>query len=1004
MAFETDPIDTNRTALQPAMLGRDHLDQPTVVFMPVVPASRIEPALARHVAPSVRAQAVAPVRLEDLKLSATPPSRIGGQLAQAHDLIAQLINEVEASRSSGPLVDPVLQSHGPGELPALGAAMLRQLKAIGQAYEALCNGPTLFDGGIEGMRELDALVTALRRGMLEVRGAQGRPPLARQAEPLGLVPTEPQDASTERSFHAGDDRSIGDTDSHSGQPWSEEQASPRRSDDTGSAPGSPGATPRAGHRPLNVFGIDSEGEESTSRSGDTFPTGPHGIETPTLGSEARADAERAAEFFEDAIARIEREQRSGIAARPVAAQPRPGAVDQLAVLTEQVCGQLEDRKTYLAHGVRDSVHSVGRMYEAKAQICAAAAATLAKRLSPRGRAPAAGRPSLDDAAMSRLWRAQTNLERRAGELSTAAVENASRTEAPRGIVGRKPVRGVLGWLRQLPFAWKQRKALDQYATRLSGRSGPSERIPLNTPEIDEQSIVEETLLVAFRDAGLPTDHLLRDFRREMVRGFNSNGAWNEISQEMQLQVGAKTLLAYSQLRPACTFLREYRGQGVCSHDTAQSAHAVNLAQTRLVVGAHEPLFSAMRHGVASATALTPENIAPERMSDEELVEHTQALLPDECVRGATGDVVNVLATAQHVRSDPRIVEQMRAIANENRLEDVVRAMVVTDPQLLRDADMAYRVAHGEGGHRQRASRGMRPPVVDVLSISLLTPDGVRREPDVDERSMLADQCEAWRLLTGPRDIELRDPESGRLLNVRVDIQPIPVNYGVQAGRDGGPGRIVDGEGDVRAMNSAGLSKLLGDPSDPHEPGLIAPALTHMEQECTTLDEMILLAFKDLEAARALAPETSGRRAAIAQADSAVNNAREFAAHARRRYTLARELVEQVQQLRTDSGQRPGRSPYAMPARLALLADLAGLHVAFNCRSGNERSGELDAEIKHLRLQMELHGHVPQVDRVRSEDELRQFGQVITRSGNFELQRLNTGYAGYRQQGAPDLAD
>ncbi len=1004
MGLDTDSFDTNRTALQPAMLGRNHLEQPTVVFMPVMPASRIEPALARHVPSAARSQGVSSVRLEDLKLSATPPSRIGGQLAQAHGLIAQLINEVETSRAPGPVVDPVLQLRGPGELSPLGGAMLRQLQAIGHAYEALCNGPTLFDGGMEGMRELDAGVAALRRGMLEVRGAQGRPPLARQAESLGLVPTEPQDASTDRPPQAGGDRSAGDTTSLSDEPWSEEHASPRRSDDTGSAPGSPGATPRAGHGPLNLFGLDSEGEEPSSRSGDTFPSELPGSETPTLGSEARADAERAGDFFEDAIDRVERERRHGVAAHPVPTEPRPGAVDLLAMLTDQVCGQLEDRKTYLAHGVRDSVQSVGRMYEAKAQICAAAAATLAKRLSPRGRAPAAGRPALDDVTMSRLWRAQGNLERRAAALSTAAEEHVSRMAEPREIVGRKPIRGVLGWLRRLPFAWRQRKALDDYATRLSGRSGPNERIPLNTPEIDEQTIVEETLLRAFRDAGLSTDHVLRDFRREMVRGFNSTRAWNEIAHEMQLQVGAKTLLAYSQIRPAGTFLREYDGRGVCSHDTAQSARAVNLAQTRLVVGEHEPLFSAMRHGVASATALTPENIAPERMSDEELVEHVQALLPDACVRGAIGNVVNVLATAQHVRSAPHIVERMRAIANENRLEDVVRAMVVTDPRLLRDADLAYRVAHGEGGHRRQVLGATRPPVVEVLSISLLTLDGARRGPDVDERRMLEDQCEAWRSLTGPRDVELRDPESGRKMMVRVDIQPTPVNYGVQAGRDGGPGRAVDAGGDVRAMNEAGLSKLLGDPSDPHEPGLIAPVLARMAQECATLDEMILLTFRDLEAARALPLENPGRRAAIAQADSGANNAREFAARARRRYTLVSGLVEQVQQLRVDDGQRQGRSPYAMPARLALLADMAGVHVAFNCRSGNERSGELDAEIKHLRLQMELRGHVPQVDRLRSEDELHQFGQVITRSGNFELQRLNTGYAGYRQQGAPDLAD
>ncbi len=51
----------------------------------------------------------------------------------------------------------------------------------------------------------------------------------------------------------------------------------------------------------------------------------------------------------------------------------------------------------------------------------------------------------------------------------------------------------------------------------------------------------------------------------------------------------------------------------------------------------------------------------------------------------------------------------------------------------------------------------------------------------------------------------------------------------------------------------------------------------------------------------------------------------------------------------------------MPVRVAVLAELLGVKVAFNCTNGTGRTGELDAEIKHFKLQMALTGKVPPPD-------------------------------------------
>ncbi len=106
---------------------------------------------------------------------------------------------------------------------------------------------------------------------------------------------------------------------------------------------------------------------------------------------------------------------------------------------------------------------------------------------------------------------------------------------------------------------------------------------------------------------------------------------------------------------------------------------------------------------------------------------------------------------------------------------------------------------------------------------------------------------------------------------------------------------------------------------------------------------------------------------------------------------ALELIRQIAAIQSEGSYRKaGTEPYKMPVRVAVLAELLGVKVAFNCTNGTGRTGELDAEIKHFKLQMALTGKVPPPDRERTPEEQRHFHEVLTNSGNFEMQRLNTG--------------
>jgi hypothetical protein len=118
---------------------------------------------------------------------------------------------------------------------------------------------------------------------------------------------------------------------------------------------------------------------------------------------------------------------------------------------------------------------------------------------------------------------------------------------------------------------------------------------------------------------------------------------------------------------------------------------------------------------------------------------------------------------------------------------------------------------------------------------------------------------------------------------------------------------------------------------------------------------------------------------------------------------ALELARQIGDIHREGAHRnAGSEPYKMPTRLAVLAGLLGVKVAFNCKSGKDRTGELDAEIKHFKLQMATTGKVPHYKRERTPEEIRHFHEVATNGGNFEMQQLNTGFTGYKLKGVGAL--
>lgn len=238
----------------------------------------------------------------------------------------------------------------------------------------------------------------------------------------------------------------------------------------------------------------------------------------------------------------------------------------------------------------------------------------------------------------------------------------------------------------------------------------------------------------------------------------------------------------------------------------------------------------------------------------------------------------------------------------------------------------------------------------MTSVSLLTPDPVRhktgRNSASDERSMLRDQCEAWDAvaLTGV-EFEYR----GR----RIKIQPqiLKFNFGVNEGAVNWPWPISNLTGGWRvsgAMNNAAFAAF----------------------------ETQVRAFIDNHPAD-----------------------KEHEANA------AATLLDQCRRIfRTQGERRDNHDAYKIVARIAVLSHLIGNVPCWNCKSGKDRTGEMDVECKFLATLVARGETIPEPGARLTKAQKELFRSIALEGGNFEMQKMNTGLAGFKTGGVDSIPE
>lgn len=211
-----------------------------------------------------------------------------------------------------------------------------------------------------------------------------------------------------------------------------------------------------------------------------------------------------------------------------------------------------------------------------------------------------------------------------------------------------------------------------------------------------------------------------------------------------------------------------------------------------------------------------------------------------------------------------------------------------------------------------------------------------------EGGMLRDQIGAWRALSSapqPLTLQVKNAD-GELQAVQVKLEVAAFNFGVNELAL----KLGMGHGESDKLNLTALQQLLGPDLKPGtDPG--GWVGDYLAQN----------------------PDNSGR------------------------------VWQMAQQLKDiwarQSHRRDGGEPYKAAQRVAMLAFEIGAVPCWNCKSGKDRTGMLDAEIKREAI-AQHQGHAPSRPEAARDAGMRElFGKVLTQGGNLEVQAYNTGAPG-----------
>lgn len=243
------------------------------------------------------------------------------------------------------------------------------------------------------------------------------------------------------------------------------------------------------------------------------------------------------------------------------------------------------------------------------------------------------------------------------------------------------------------------------------------------------------------------------------------------------------------------------------------------------------------------------------------------------------------------------------------------------------------------------------------STSLLTPDLLRNfcksGTSKDERMMVNEQIAAWNAVDG-QGLTIKVPKKdGSIVEVEVTPKVLAFNFGVNG----------------FALLSLSPSNLFGgwDLSDKINDTALAKLRDVVSAHVQTLQEKID------------APEEGTEVADLEYRKNAIE-------------TLMAQ-IEAIHAAKSEHGV--DHDAYKIAVRINVLTYLLGGTPDWNCKSGKDRTGELDVESKFLATLIAKKQEIPRPGAILTPEQQAIFNEIAQSGGNFELQTYNTSVGGFK---------